>query len=157
MAKTPACCMCRLAAPDFMVSTLTGKLLSVSSESFNSTDPDNPSGAELLLEAPACSITDIAAHPLRPELLLLDADSGQLLRWDLASRQCLAQRQLGQDVKAARLALARDGGFVVLGCAGGQLLVLKGDTLEEVVVLKNTRQPITRWGRCPEHVLQAVL
>ncbi|WIA32991.1 hypothetical protein OEZ86_006150 [Tetradesmus obliquus] len=136
--------MHRLAAPDFMVSTLTGKLLSVSSESFNTTDPDNPSGAELLLEAPACSITDIAAHPLRPELLLLDADSGQLLRWDLASRQCLAQRQLGQDVKAARLALARDGGFVVLVCAGGQLLVLKGDTLEEVVVLKNTRQPITR-------------
>ncbi|KAF6250825.1 quinon protein alcohol dehydrogenase-like superfamily [Scenedesmus sp. NREL 46B-D3] len=127
-----------------MVSTLTGKLLSVSSESFNSSDPDNPTGAEVLLAAPASSITDVAAHPLRPELLLLDADSGQLLRWDMASRQCVAQRQLGQDVKAARLAVARDGEFVVVGCAGGQLLVLKGDTLEQVVALKNTRQPIAR-------------
>lgn len=133
----------RFACPSFMVSTLTGKLLSVSSESFSTVDQDCPSGAELLLESPACSITDIAAHPLRPELLMLSSEAGQLLRWDLASRSCLALRQLSSDYKADRLVLARDGAFLVVGCAGGQLVVMKGDSLEDLVILKNTRQPIT--------------
>lgn len=137
---------CRLSAPNLMVSTVTGKLVSISSDSFNDTDPANPLGSELLLESPAAgSLSDVAAHPLRPELLLLNAEQGQLLRWDLINKCCVLSRQLSRETKAVKMVLARDGGFVVLGCEGGQVVVLKGDSLEDVVVLKSTRQPITRW------------
>lgn len=129
-----------------MVSTLAGNLLSITSDSFNDSDPANPSGSELLLEAPAAgSVSDVAAHPLRPELLLLNAEQGQLLRWDLVNKCCVLSKQLGHGIRAVKMVLARDGGFVVLGCAGGQVVVLKGDSLEDIVVLKSTKQRITRW------------
>lgn len=128
-----------------MVSTLTGNLIAVSSESFNDPDPDNPSGAELLLESPAAgAISDLVAHPLRPELLLLNTDQGQVIRWDMVDRCCVLCKQLSKELKAVKLVLARDGGLVVLGCDGGQVVVLKGDSLDELIVLKNTRHRITR-------------
>lgn len=68
-------CTCRLSAPNFMVSTSTGKLLAVNADSFNTPDPDNPSGSQRLIEAPDSCLTHALSHPLRPELLLL-ADPG---------------------------------------------------------------------------------
>lgn len=67
------CCvvLCSLSAPNFTVSTSTGKVLAVQADSFNTPLPDNPSGCELLIEAPDSCLTHILAHPLRPELLLL--------------------------------------------------------------------------------------
>lgn len=76
----------RLSAPNFMVSTSNGSILSVSADTFNTPDPDNPSGAELLATSPPTTVTDIAAHPLKPELLLLDAKGGEVLRWNLPDR-----------------------------------------------------------------------
>eukprot|EP00878_Enallax_costatus_P028053 GHUV01030257.1.p1 GENE.GHUV01030257.1~~GHUV01030257.1.p1 ORF type:complete len:640 (+),score=169.39 GHUV01030257.1:876-2795(+) len=137
--------MQRLEAPNFMVSTLSGKLLAVTSNAFNNPDLDNPSGAELLMESPAAgSIADVAAHPLRAELLLLNSEEGQLLRWNLVDRSCVVMRQLSRDYKLVRMVLARDGSFVVLGCEAGHVVVLKGDSLEDVVVLRNSRHPIVR-------------
>jgi hypothetical protein len=165
-----------------MVSTSAGKLLSVQAESFNTPDPDNPSGCELLIEAPDSCLTHILAHPLRPELLLLatpgsctnsssragnasgssKAATGtsskqqvepqgqkpvhtqRLQRWDLVSRCCLVSRQLPPEQVAVQVALARDGSFAVLGCAVGQVVVLKGDTLQEIVSLRHTKHDIAR-------------
>lgn len=128
-----------------MVSTLSGKLLAVAANTFNDLDSENPSGAVLLTESPAAgSIADVAAHPLRAELLLLNAEEGQLLRWNLVDRSAVVTRQLGRDYKPLRMVVARDGSFVVLGCDGGHIVVLKGDSLDDLVVLRNTRQPIVR-------------
>eukprot|EP00879_Flechtneria_rotunda_P030852 GHRR01033547.1.p1 GENE.GHRR01033547.1~~GHRR01033547.1.p1 ORF type:complete len:243 (+),score=80.19 GHRR01033547.1:71-730(+) len=136
--------MQRFVAPSFIVSTTSGKLLAVSSESFNDPDPDFLSGAELLLESPTACISDISAHPLRPDLVMLDARQSRLLRWDLVKHVCQASRQLPPKYKASKVMLSRDGSFLVLGGGAGHVVVLKGDSLEDVVVLKNTKHPIVR-------------
>jgi len=60
-----------------MVSTSTGQLLAVNADSFNTPDPDNPSGAQRLIEAPDSCLTHALSHPLRPELLLLADPASQ--------------------------------------------------------------------------------
>ena len=184
-----------------MVSTSSGKVLAVEAESFNTPDPDNPSGAQLLVDAPDSCLTHILAHPLRPELLLLatpgcdtgtasSADSNRgrgaaaasgsgadatgkastgasagsapsgskqgqqqgpkivqtqrLLRWDLVFRSCIVSRQLPSEQVAVQVALARDGAFAVLGCAAGSVVVLNGETLQEIVSLRHTKHEIHR-------------
>jgi hypothetical protein len=169
---------CSLSAPNFMVSTSRGKILSVAADSFNTPDPNNPAGCELLVEAPDSCLSHVLAHPLRPELLLLatppsstacassscssgspsssKAQAGKqqgqklvptqrLLRWDLVSKSCLTSRQLPPEQSVLQVAMARDGAFVVLGCAAGQVVILKGDSLQETVALRHTKHDITRW------------
>lgn len=63
--------VCSLSAPNFVVSTATGSIVAVEAECFNTPDPENPSGSQLLLAAPDSCLSHILAHPLRPELLLL--------------------------------------------------------------------------------------
>jgi hypothetical protein len=70
--------LCSLSAPNFTVSTSSGKVLAVQADSFNTRLPDNPSGCELLIEAPDSCLTHILAHPLRPELLLLSTPDSLL-------------------------------------------------------------------------------
>ncbi|KAF8067275.1 CFAP251 [Scenedesmus sp. PABB004] len=161
-------------APDFMVSTQAGKVLAVPAASFSATDADaaDAGRGELLVEAPAAALTDLAAHPLRPELLLLDGDAGRLIRWDLAARRAprgavrpcaacaapadlptadccrrratVAERALPRELRAMRLALSRDGGLAAVGCECGRVLLLQGDSLEDAAALRHTRQPIAR-------------
>lgn len=167
-----------------MVSTSSGKILAVQVESFNTPDPENPSGSELLVDTPDSCLSHILAHPLRPELMLLATPNSctssavaagssgtaaaagssskqqasaqgqklvptqRLQRWDLAARCCLVSRQLPPEQVAVQVALARDGAFVVLGCAAGQVAILKGDTLQETVALRHTKHDITRWAKC---------
>jgi hypothetical protein len=169
--------LCSLSAPNFMVSTSRGKILSVDADSFNTPDPNNPAGCELLVEAPDSCLSHVLAHPLRPELLLLanppsstacsstssgsssssKAEAGKqqrqkllptqrLLRWDLVTKSCLMARQLPPEQSVLQVAMARDGAFVVLGCAAGQVVILKGDTLQETVALRHTKHDITRWA-----------
>ena len=182
-----------LSAPNFMVSTSLGKVLAVQADSFIAPDPDNPSGAHVLVDAPDSCLTHILAHPLRPELLLLatpgcdaaasssssssskgagpgptsanTSSSGpgpgstqqqqqgrsvvqvqRLLRWDLVSRACITSRQLPPEQAAVQVALARDGAFAVLGCAAGSVVVLNGETLQEIVSLRHTKHEICRWA-----------
>lgn len=162
----------RLSAPDFVVCTSSGKVLAVHADSFNAPDPSNPGGTTLLVEAPSSNITDMAAHPLRSELLLLASaaatsassqgpstaavpgsqkqqqqafEQQQLLRWDLVQRCCIASRQLPTEQHVVRMVMSRDGSFVVLGCAAGHVAVLQGDSLQDVVLLRHTKHEICRW------------
>eukprot|EP00775_Hariotina_reticulata_P011389 gene11389-11537_t len=132
----------RLSAPNFMVSTSNGSVLSVSADTFNTPDPDKPSGAELLVKSPPTTVTDIGAHPLKPELLLLDAKGGEILRWNLPDRCCVQSKRLPNGCEAANMLLARDASIIAIGCSGGQVVLLKGDTLEEIIVLRNTKHKI---------------
>lgn len=68
----------------------------------------------------------------------------RLLRWDLVSRSCIASRQLPPEQAAVQVALARDGAFVVLGCAAGSVVLLNGETLQEIVALRHTKHEICR-------------
>jgi hypothetical protein len=68
----------------------------------------------------------------------------RLQRWDLVSQCCLVSRQLPPEQVAVQVVLARDGSFAVLGCAMGQLVVLKGDTLQENVSLRHTKHDIAK-------------
>lgn len=142
-----ACCSrtCRLVATAFVVSTSAGKLLAVHPDAFNNPpEPCCPGGCELLLEAPGAGVADLAAHPLLPHLLLLDSAHRRLLRWDLPSHACIEAKALSSEQAPQRLALSWDGGLVALGCGGGHVVLLRGDSLEEVAVLRHTRAPITR-------------
>jgi hypothetical protein len=139
----PGCFIHRFEAPDFVITTRKGKLLSVVAASFD--DPSISPAFATRVETAATSLIAIATHPSRPELLLLDGD-GNVQRWDLLARQRVASKQLPADVKGGqRLAVARDAGFLVVGCNGGQVLVLGTESLEEVITLRNTGHAITRY------------
>lgn len=150
-------------------------MLAVSADSFNTPDPCNPSGAQLLVQAPHSALTDVLSHPLRPELLLLATPSAergeegaapaasssssqaaassvqkqaaqqqQLMRWDLMGQACLASRTLPPEQHILSMALARDASFVAAGCMGGHVVLLRGDSLQEVVALQHTRHDIVQ-------------
>ena len=125
-----------------MVTTNRGKLLSVAAASFD--DPSFTPAFATRVETAATSLVTIATHPSRPELLLLDGHSS-VQRWDLVTKQRAASKQLPVDVKGGRtLAVARDARFLVVGCNGGQVLVLGMEGLEEVMSLRNTGHAITK-------------
>jgi hypothetical protein len=59
-------------------------------------------------------------------------------------RSCIVLRQLPSEQVAVQVALARDGAFAVLGCAAGSVVVLNGETLQEIVSLRHTKHDIHR-------------
>jgi hypothetical protein len=56
----------------------------------------------------------------------------------------MVSKQLPAEQVAAQVAMARDGSFVVLSCRTGHVVLLKGDTLQEVVSLRHTKHEIVR-------------
>jgi len=160
----------RFVCPDFVVGTSRGKLVAVSAAAFNGADAgpslssgllaaaaadsslsssnaaadgsSNPLAGELLVETSCQDAVAIAAHPMHPEVFVLGA-GGALQRWALAERRCAASRQLPAECKGARaLMVARDASFVAVGYEGGHVVLVDAGSLADVVVMRNSGQPI---------------
>jgi len=98
-------------------------------------------GNRVLVRAPPGRLAAAAAHPTRPALALVTR-AGRIERWDWQRRAVTASAQLAPGLEPSSVAFTRPGGLLVVGCAGGHVVVLDGTSLVESALLRNSKAPI---------------
>eukprot|EP00892_Ulva_mutabilis_P006792 jgi/Ulvmu1/4485/UM002_0210.1 len=127
--------------PDFLVGTAAGAIVRLSADAFNTID-DSRRGGTTVMRGLVGEIACCAAHPVRPQLLLVGR-SGKLQLWSTTRNELAAERTLAcSGAGATCAAYSRTGAALVVGLSSGAILVLDSATLAEVVQFRQSKSAI---------------
>lgn len=127
--------------PDFLVGTVSGAVVRLTADAFNTLDDDRRSGS-IVMRGLVGEIACCIAHPVRQQLLLVGS-SGRLQLLDTARHELAAERTLDcGGGRATCAAYSRTGSALALGTASGAVAVLDAATLAEVVLFRQSKAAV---------------
>ena len=131
--------------PDFMVATDTGRIISLSANMYGSLRREDRFG-HVIHEAVPRDILHISSSRTDSDFVLA-LEGGLLQKWDLDSRQKLAEREFEKEGEVSALEYF-PGGYLMAACFTDGTIAILNEDLEDVQILKMT-SPVSRLVTSP--------
>jgi THO complex subunit 3 len=100
-------------------------------------DKPEPKSSVEIRGAHERGVEDISWCPLHSEYLVSCSTDGTVKLWDTRTRQCLAQKDVGECLV---LAYSSDGKYIAVGLKNDMVKILKADDLEEITSYQETEE-----------------